>query len=291
MHGLYSVETSWPAVAGAIQAARDEGAAELDSPLLLLTLTRDHAVRDAIAAGGASPQAVEQTAIALPRRAAQPGEDLAIAPATWLVLHRSASAAFAREHVAVEPGHLLLGMLADPASDAARLLADAGADLASLAFEIDERLPGRPFDVAWHRNEAERRLSLSPDDIARLLGDLGEWHTALRSLRERRRAIAAGETPRVADEDVEGVRQHAREHAAWIPLTDHHLHVAIEAADAHAPGHDFGFTYLIALHALSRTCRRYDGPATQANFLRAVRRAIDTALERAFRDVARAAAV
>jgi len=283
--GIYADATSWPVVEQALRDARESGAAQLDSPRLLLALTRDRAVRDAIGEGGASPEAVECTAAAWPSHPGPPTESPAIAPETWLVLHRAQSAAFAREHVAVETGHLLLGMLADPAADGARLLAGAGADLAPLAAAIERRLPGQPFDIASQRAQAARQARLSRAEIAALIEDLGEWHKALRSLRERRRAIAAGETPRVADEDVESVRRHAREHAAWIPLRNHHLHLALAAADAHAPAHDVGFTFVIARAAIDRACRKYDGPATEAEFLSALGDAIDAALERAFRQV------
>ena len=288
MPGIYLDAISWPPVAEAMRAARAHGASELDSPRLLLSLTHDEAVRDAIARCGVSSETIERAVAAWPPHAARPVDALTIAPETWLVLHRAQSAAFAREHVTVEAGHVLLGMLADPASAGARLLAGTGADLAIIAAEIDRRLPGRPFDVERHREEAERHPRLSSEAIERLLEDLGEWHKALRSLRERRRAIAAGETPRVADEEVEDVRRHAREHAAWIALRDHHLHLAVAAADAHVPEHDFGFTYTIARDAMFLTCRRYDGPSTEADFLQAVQRAIDTALQRTFCEVARA---
>jgi len=274
-----------------MQAAHERGEPELDSARLLLSLTGDEAVRNAIERCGASLDAIAQAVAAWPPSTAPAGAELTIAPETWLVLHRAESAAFAREHVAVEPGHLLLGMLADPVSDGARLLVVARADPALLAAEIDRRLPVQPFDIDWHRDEAERHARLSSEAVEQLLEDLGEWHKALRSLRERRRAIAAGETPRVADDDVEAVRRHAREHASWIPLRDHHRHLAIAAADAHVPEHDFGFTYTIAHTAMFTTCRKYDGPSAETDFLRAVQHAIDTALERAFREVARAAAV
>ena len=287
MHLIHYGAQDTPAVQTALQAARERRAADLEPPRLLLAVTADRAVHEALAHCGIAAAAIEHAVAAWPPSAAQPGPEVVIAPATWLVLHRAEQAAFVREHVVVEPGHLLLGMLEDPGCDGARLLRDAGADLAALADEIDRRLPGQTLDAEWHRAEAERHPSLSAEAVQRLLEDLGEWHRAMRSLRERRRAIAAGETPRVADEDVAGVAQHAREHAAWVPLTDHHRHLAVAAADAHAPEHPFGFTYLVALGALSLTCRKYDGPVTQGEFLRAAQQGIDTALERAFGEVAR----
>jgi hypothetical protein len=276
-----------PAVQIALQAARERRAADLQPPGLLLALVADPAVGEALAHGGVSAAAIEHAVAAWPPTTAQPGPEVVIAPATWLVLHHAEQAAFAREHVVIEPGHLLLGMLEDPGCDGARLLRDAGADLASLAAEIDRRLPGQTLDAEWHRAQADRHPPLSAEAVQRLLEDLGEWHRAMRSLRERRRAIAAGETPRMADEEVSGVAQHAREHAAWVPLIDHHRHLAVAAADAHAPEHPFGFTYLVALGALSVTCRKYDGPPTQGDFLHAAQHGIDTTLERAFREVAR----
>lgn len=287
MHPIHYGAQDSPAVESALQSARERRAAELEPPGLLLALTADPAVRDALRRCGVSTEAVERAVAAWPLRAAPPGPEVTIAPATRLVLHRAEQAAFVREHVAVEPGHMLLGMLEDPGCDGARLLAGAGADLAALAAEIDGRLPGQVLDVEWHRAEAARHPPLSAEAVQRLLEDLGEWHGAMRALRERRRAIAAGETPRVADEDVPAVNRHAREHAAWIPLTDHHRHLAIAAADAHAPEHPFGFTYLVALGALSMACRKYDGRAEPAAFLRIAQQKIDTALERTFREVAR----
>jgi hypothetical protein len=288
VHAIHYGAKDAPAVRAALQAARERRAGDLEPPGLLLALTADPAVAEALAHCGPSAEAIERAVAAWPRSAARPDPDVVLAPATWLVLHRAEQAAFVREHVAVEPGHLLLGMLEDPGCAGARLLRDAGADPAALAAEIDRRLPGQTLDVAWHRAQAERHPPLSADAVQRLLEDLGEWHMAMRSLRERRRAIAAGETPRVADEDLPAVRQYAREHAAWVPLTDHHRHLAIAAADARAPEHPFGFTYLVALGALSVTCRKYDGPATQEDFLRAAQRGIETALERTFREVTRA---
>ena len=287
MHPIHYGAEDVPPVEAALQAARARGAAAVEPPELLLALTADPAVRAAIARCGVSAETIARAVAAWPPSPAQPGPDVVIAPATWLALHRAEQAAFVREHVAVEPGHLLLGMLEDPGCDGARLLFEAGADLAALAAEIDGRLPGQTLDVEWHRAEAARHPPLSAEAVQGLLEDLGEWHRAMRSLRERRRAIAAGEAPRVADEDVPAVNRHAREHAAWIPLTDHHRHLAIAAADAHAPEHPFGFTYLVALGALSMTCRKYDGPAEQAAFLRVAQQKIDTALERTFREVAR----
>jgi hypothetical protein len=287
VHPIHYGAQDSPAVQTALQAARERGAAELEPPDLLLALMADPAVGAAIARCGVSTETIERAAAAWPRRTAKPGPDVVIAPATWLVLHRAEQAAFVREHVAIEPGHLLLGMLEDPGCGGARVLRDAGADLATLAAEIDRRLPGQTLDVAWHRAEAQRHPPLSGEAVQRLLEDLGEWHKAMRALRERRRAVAAGEAPRVADEDVAAVKHHAREHAAWVPLSDHHRHLAIAAADAHAPEHPFGFTYLVALGALTTACRKYDGPPQQADFLRTVRQRIDMALERTFREVAR----
>ena len=287
MHPIHYGAEDSPVVQTALQAARDRHAGQLEPPGLLLAMTADPAVEAALTRCGISAAAIEQAVAAWPPRTAQAGVEVSLAPATWLVLHRAEAAAFVREHVAVEPGHLLLGMLEDPGCDGAGLLRDAGADLAALAAEIDRRLPGQTLDIAWHRADAERHPPLSAEAVQRLLEDLREWHKAMRSLRERRRAIAAGETPRVADEDLPGLAQHAREHAAWVPLTDHHRHLAIAAADAHAPEHPFGFTYLVALGALSVTCRKYDGPAMQSDFLRAAQHGIETALERTFREVAR----
>ena len=287
VHPIHYGAQDSPTVRGALQAARAGGAAELEPPALMLALTADPAVDESLARCGVSTEAIKRAVAAWPRSPAQPGADVAIAPGTWLVLHRAEQTAFVREHVVVEPGHLLLGMLEDPGCDGARLLCDAGADLTALAAEIDGRLPGQTLDVDWHRAEAERHPALSAEAVQRLLEDLGEWHKAMRSLRERRRAIAAGDTPRVADDEVPAVEQHAREHAAWVPLTDHHRHLAIAAADAHAPEHPFGFTYLVALGALSMGCRKYDGPAEQAAFLRTAQQKIDAALERTFRELAR----
>lgn len=175
-----------------------------------------------------------------------------------IVTERACSEAALREHIHVEPGHVLLAMANDPTCAGHHLLLDAGADTDRLCDLLVEQLPTSTVDEASLRRGSERLPRLTAEQTDALTAQVWAWRAAIKTLREDP-AVGPGERHR-----LEQVLD--RTSGAVMRLQRHHLYLAWAAAEQCGDrGHDVAFCYDLAHKLLTGACLAF-APSETTSF-------------------------
>ncbi len=170
------------------------------------------------------------------------GRELRPTDETRAILERAVIEASTAEHIYVQPGHILLAIVRDPACSGSLQLLDLGVDLDCLDQHLVELLSRKTVDVDSLRQSSERYPRLTAIELRELAEQVSVWQ-------QSSRLIGLDPSP---VEGPELQRLQTRTRGAWLRLQNHHLYLAWAAAKHCAvQGHDLAYAYTIAGRALT----------------------------------------
>ncbi len=246
---------SWGCLVAAQREAAARGAVQIASDHLLLGLVNDgpRDVIEALHESGIAPVDI-QAAIGAATMELGTAALTEISPdaETRTIAQRALAEASSREHVDIEPGHLLLALMSCSASSGCQLLVHLGADLKLLRERVVEKLTPKVIDASFLRRSSERFPRLTADQTQELAEEVAAWREAARLLAEEHDTLS-----HAAREQLVGVRADTRE--AWLRLQGHHAHLVWAAAKRCADqGHDLQYAFGVATKALTGACFSFD---------------------------------
>lgn len=268
----------WRCVLAAQHAVTAGGGEQISPDYLLSALLDDSTgvVGQALCGCGASPSQVRAAIGPAGRWESTPSAGTTIRPSseTESVLNGALAEAGAREHLYVEPGHLLLAMVSDTQSSTSRCLLELGVNIDHLRERLLDLLPTHTVDEEHLRQSSERCPRLTAERVRELTDQIAAWHEANSLLglvwRQKHGTLRAGEQP-VTISPAEHARLErvcADTKEAWLRLQDHHAYLAWAAAEqCAARGHDLAYSYSRATNALTRACLSYSARETTSSFV------------------------
>lgn len=245
------------------QEAASVGRAELRPEHLLLGLLRDPLVVQALRAS-AGPE-LESLIRSVSDSREPTGNELRATAETNMILQSAFAIAAEAEWTQVQPGHILLAITRDPTCEANWHLVQLEVDLGCLEDCVVDLLArersAKAVDAAHLRKQIERYARLTSEEVRDLVEQVSVWRQSCR-LRREASPDEERELRRLADENSD----------AWLRLHQHHLYLALAAAEqCAARGHDLSYAYDLAFRFSFVAVFEYsisdDGPFDQ--YLRA----------------------
>lgn len=262
----------WGCLVTAQRAVTASGGEELTLDYVLVALLEEDSsgvVSRAMHAAGGDPSQVRAaigSVPSLPRAQLLAGTGIYPDAETRAIMDRAFAEATSREHLLVEPGHLMLAMVSDPACSAYSLLLDNGVQLDRLCDCLVELLPTNTDSEEDLREWSHRFPRLPSEEVADLAAQVAAWREACRLVgivkRQDQGLLGPEEDPVAISPaervHLEQVQEETRD--ALLRLLDHHAYLAWEAARQCArQGHDFAYSYDRARKMIFGACMSYTG--------------------------------